>query len=107
MSGFDISSFHRDRDRCRDRDRDNCRTVVKKNVGVRTPVSVDVSTRTGNVKIECSKPHITNSPTNSDCKSTKCEFTVNQTISIEIPICYHVRTDVKSSFVDCDVDVEC
>ena len=87
-------------------ERDDCRSVVKKNVGVKTPVSVDVCTRSGNVKVVCSKPHITSGPPRSDCNSTRCEFTINQMISIEIPICYRVRTDVKNSYVDCDVDAE-
>ena len=104
MSGFDISSFHRDRDECRDRDRDACRTVVKKNVGVSTPVSVDVRTRSGDVKIACSEPHITGGSSQSGNCSTRCEFTVNQIISVEIPICYRVRTDVQDSYVDCNVD---
>ena len=119
MNSFDISSFHRDRDRdecrerdrdrdrddCRDRDRDDCRTVVRKNVGVRTPVSVDVSTRSGSVRIVCSEPHITNGIASEERNSTRCDFTVNQVISVEIPICYRVRTDVRNSYVDCDVDV--
>ena len=96
-----------DLDDCREYDRDDCRTVIKKNVGVRTPVAVDVRTKTGNIRIVCSEPHITESPSRADRKSaTRCEFTVNQTISVEIPICYRVRTDVRSSYVDCDVDVE-
>ena len=105
---FDEISSRRDRDRdeCRDRDRDNCRTAVKKNVGVSTPVSVDVTTRSGNVRIRCSEPHITSGLSHTDCHTNKCEFTINQVISVEIPICYHVRTDVKSSFVDCNVGIE-
>ena len=108
MNNIDISSFHRDRDECRDRDRDrdDCRTVVRKNVGVRTPISVDVSTRSGNVRIVCSEPHITNGASDSGRDSTRCDFTVNQVISVEIPICYRVRTDVRNSYVDCDVDVD-
>ena len=132
MNNFDLSSLHYNRDECRDRDRyrdrdhdrdrdrdrdrdhdrddcrdrdsDDCRTVVKKNVGVRTPVSVDVTTRSGNVRIVCSEPHITNGSSNSDCNSTRCEFAIDQVISVEIPICYRVRTDVRSSYIDCDVD---
>ena len=96
-----------DRDDCCGCDRDDCRAVVKKDIGVRTPVAVDVGTRSGDVKIVCSRPHITDSPSRSDCRSgTRCEFTVNQTISVEIPISYRVRTDVKDSYVDCDVDEE-
>ena len=97
----------RDRDECRGRDRDDCRTVVRKSVGVRTPIAVDVTTRSGNARIVCSEPHITNGPSGSDRDSTRCEFTVSQIISVEIPLCYRVRTDVRSSYVDCDVDVEC
>ena len=106
---IDLDNFsHRDRDRDPCHDRDDCRSVVKKKVGVKTPVAVDVSAKTGNVKVVCSTPHITNNISQSDCKSkTRCEFTINQTISVEIPISYHVKTDVKSSYVDCDVDRDC
>ena len=94
------------RDDCRDRDRDGCRAVVKRNVGVRTPVSLDVNARTGRIRVVCSEPRITEGRSDSQCRSTKCEFTINQTISVEIPICYHVRTDVDDSYVDCDVDTD-
>lgn len=94
------------------RDKDDCCTVVKKCVGVKTPVSVDVSTRSGDIKIICGKPRIIDdmppsSPQRCGHNAGKCEFTVNQTICVEIPISYRVRTDVKDSFVDCDVHTEC
>ena len=101
---FNFDSFGHDRDPCRDRDRDGCRTVVTKRVEVQTPVSVDVSTRSGDVNIVCSKPRITSGPPRAECSSGRCEFTVNQMICVEIPIRYRVQTDVKDSYVDCDVD---
>ena len=94
---FDNNSTHRDRD--------DCRGVVKKNVEVRTPVVMDVNVEIGNVGIVCSTPQITNCSSSFDYKSTtRCKFTINQLITVEIPICYHVQTDVGCSYVDCDVD---
>ena len=87
-----------------DRDSDDCRTVINKDIEVKTPVSVDVKSRTGNVKILCARPRITASEIISSKRSSKCEFTINQKICVEIPICYQVRADVKDSYVECDID---
>ena len=103
---LDNNFFNHNRDDCHGYDKDDCRSVVKKNVGVRTPVALDVNTRTGNVKIVCSTPHVTSGPSHSDCNSSKCEFTINQLISVEIPISYCVCTDVKRSYVECDFDAD-
>ena len=103
---IDNFSFRRDRDDCRDRDRDDCRAVINKKIEVNTPVKVNVKSRSGNINVTCSKPRIANFSPHPDCNSDSCEFTVSQLICVEIPICYHVRADVGSSFVDCNVDLE-
>ena len=90
-------------------DRDGCCSVVKKKIGVQTPVEVKVKTHSGHVKVMCSTPYITGGGIeqaahhHGGCGGTKCEFVINQTICLEIPISYRVRTDVKDSFVNCDV----
>ena len=96
--------FGAGRDDCDRRDRDGCRAVVTKNVGVRTPVAVDVDASHGPVRVVCGRPHITGHPPYSEGGSTRCEFTINQKIRVEIPIRYRVHTDVRDSFVDCDAD---
>ena len=108
---LDNYSFRNNRDDCRDSNGDGCRAVVNKRFGVSTPVAVDISTDTGNIKVTCCEPSISDRPVHnsrsrsrSDCNSSRCEFTINQLIKVEIPICYHVQTDVDDSIVNCDVD---
>ena len=87
-----------------DCDIDDCRAVVKKGIEVKTPVKVDVRTTSGDAKIICAKPRITATETHTGQCASRCEFTVSQKICVEIPISYRVRTDVKDSHVNCDVD---
>ena len=104
----DLDNYsHDDRDRDPCHDRDDCCSVIKRKIGVKTPVVLDVSAKTGNIKVVCSTPHITDDRSQSDFMSRRCEFTINQTICVEIPIRYRVNPDVKNSHIDCDVDRDC
>ena len=76
-----------------------CESVTRQRLDVSTPVRVVPIVQAGSIMINCEKPKICGF-TERPCKRV-CEFIIKQTINIEIPICYDIRTDIGDSFIDC------
>ena len=78
-----------------------CRSITKKPIDIDTPVRVEPTVKVGRIKTEYQRPEVCwYDEGEADCKHA-CEFVIRQTISVEIPICYDVQTDVGESCVDC------
>ena len=76
-----------------------CETVTNQIIGVNTPVKLKPLVDIGEMKIDCRDLKLLKSPCSN---KNNCEFTIKQTVSVEIPISYHVDVDTKESYVDCN-----
>ena len=78
-----------------------CRSTVKKNIDISTPVRVEPNVRAGRIRTECYRPRIC-PPTEGDFEGNRaCDFVIKQTINVEIPMFYDVETDIGESHIDC------
>jgi len=71
----------------------NCTKTVTACVEAATPVSLEVTPRMTETHIECGTPRICDWSESRYCRKNRCEFTVKQTIIVEIPISYDVKVD--------------
>ena len=86
----------------------NCETkaeepcsVVTKCLKANTPIRLKVVPELGCANVECGTPKICFFSKPFCCSRNSCEFIVEQTIMVEIPIRYFIKADVGESYIDC------
>jgi len=78
-----------------------CTSCVQKTIDVCTPITLETIAHVDDIKVKCYEPDVV-------CENKKCyrdccvyEFSIKQTIYIEIPLRYTTDACVKDSSVDC------
>jgi len=80
-----------------------CITITNQCIEVATPIRLEAITNIKKLKVECGEPKICSSPMGNYCTGkNNCEFVVKQKLFVEIPIMYHVKTDVGENRVECN-----
>ena len=86
----------------------NCETkmgepcsAVTKCLEASTPIKLRVESELGDTNIECGPPEICFFSRPFWCRRNSCEFVVNQTLMVEIPIRYLIKADAGESHVEC------
>ena len=80
----------------------NSMIKTNKKIEISTPVKIKANSSIENVKIECGEPRI--SHYSKPCcyhDKNNCEFIVQQTLNVEIPISYCVKATGGNSYVNC------
>jgi hypothetical protein len=88
--------------------KNNCVGVVKQIVEVNTPVSLEAIANINNTKVDCGEPKICSfSKPNCYHDNKTCEFTIKQTLCVEIPISYQIKTKAGNSYMECNKKDKC
>ena len=81
----------------------SCSSTIRKPIDISTPVRVEPNVRAGRIRTQCERPRICPpSDGGFDCaRDRACDFVIKQTINVEIPMHYDVKTDIGESHIDC------
>ena len=82
---------------------DGCIAKTKRLVDVVTPIKLEVIASSEAMDIKCGRPRICDcSRCYSHCHKDGCEFTIKQTLCVEIPISYKVEAKTGPSKTNCN-----
>ena len=80
-----------------------CKNTLRKPIDIFTPVRVEPDVRAGRIRTQRERPGIC-PPSESElgCNHDRaCDFVIKQTINVEIPMHYDVKTDIGESHIGC------
>jgi len=79
----------------------SCSSVVQKAIDVCTPITVETVVDVEDVEIKCCDAEVICCSERRYCDTCIYEFSVRQTICVEIPLRYKTETTICDSRVDC------